>query len=150
MDPLPARLDIEALHVRLCQRIADLHPPFVADVMRAFLEVSSLPCDQRLWSLEFAFDEDDGRVAHIEARFVDRSARAPFVEGLRGYEVQLLLPRVIPTRAPADGEPMAEHGLVMASTDGTLVSRFVRALADLGAYRTIEPLEARSVEVLLL
>jgi hypothetical protein len=150
MDPLPAHLHIEAIHGRLCRRIAELRPPVVADVINTFLEVSSLPCVQRLWSLEFAFDEDDGRIALIEARFVDRSGRDPVGGELRGYEVQLLLPKVIPARAPADGQSVAEHGLAMAATDGALVSRFVRALADLGAYRTIERLEAVTVETCLL
>jgi hypothetical protein len=150
MDQLAERLDVEALHARLCQRIAELHPLFVADVTSVFLEISSLPCEESLWSLEFAFDEDDGRVARIEARFMERSAGDPFREAHRGYEVELLLPRVRPTRASADGERAAAHVLAMAAEDGSLGSRFLRALADLGAYRTIEALEVLSAEANLI
>ncbi len=52
-------------------------------VMRVFLEVSSLASKQGLWSLEFVFDEDDGRVARIEARFWD--ARIRSAGPLRSY-----------------------------------------------------------------
>lgn len=149
MDDTPTRLDVEALHVRLCERLAELHPPVVAEVMRVFLEVSTLPCEDRLWSLEFAFDEDDGRIARLEARFVDREARDPSFAPSRGYEVHVLLPKVIPARAPVDEED-TEQGVAVAAADGSLVARFVRALTDLGAYRTIEPLEAVSADVLLL
>lgn len=150
MEPLPARFELEALHARLCQRITALRPAIVGQVMQTFLEVSSLPCERRLWSLEFAFDEDDGRVARIEARFAEPGISDPTNGVLRGYEVELLLPRLIPARGPASREPVAGYALAMAASDGTLVSRFLRGLADLGAYRTIEPLEALSVEPLLL
>ncbi|MBX3258812.1 MAG: hypothetical protein KIS78_17310 [Labilithrix sp.] len=143
----PSRFEVEALHERLCQRIAELRSLVVADVTRVFLEVSSLPCARRLWSFEFAFDEDDGRVARLEARFTDRGAPDGAGEDLRGYEVQVLLPRVIPARAPADGVRAA---VPAGAPAGSLVERFVRALADLGAYRAIEALEARSAEVYLL
>jgi hypothetical protein len=148
MDDLPARLDVGALHVRLCERLGALQPRSVADVMRVFLEVSSLACEEKLWSLEFAFDEDDGRVARIEARFVDRDARDPLEGPPRGYEVHVLLPKLIPPRMPADGDD--EQGVAVAVADGSLVARFLRALADLGAYRTIEPLEAVAADAYLL
>jgi len=147
----PVRLQVEALHVRLCERIAELHSLVVADVVRVFLEVSSLPCEQMLWSLEFVFDEDDDRIARLEARFARRGALPASGEDLRGYEVHVLLPKVIPAHAPADGiARAATDAPVNASAPDTLVARFVRALDDLGAYRTIETLEARSAEVYLL
>lgn len=149
LDAPPTRLDLEALHARLCERLAAPGPRTVADVMGVFLEVSSLACEQRLWSLEFAFDEDDGRVARAEARFVDRSAAGPDDGPLRGYELQIVLPRLIPPRASDDGGE-AEGALTVAAADGSLVSRFVRALADLGAYRTIEPLQAVAARAHLL
>ncbi|MBX3198920.1 MAG: hypothetical protein KF894_12375 [Labilithrix sp.] len=143
----PSRLEVEALHERLCQRIAELRSLVVGDVMRVFLEVSSLPCAQALWSFEFAFDEDDGRIARIEARFAEHGAPAGAGEDLRGYEVHVLLPRLIPAYAPSDGVRAATP---LGAPAGSLVERFVRALADLGAYRAIEALEARSADVYLL
>ncbi len=143
------RFDVEALHVRLCERLAELHPRFVADVMRVFLEVSSLACEQRLWSLEFAFDEDDGRVARLEARFVDLGCPEPSYAPPRGYEVQVLLPKLFPARSASE-EEASDEGVAVAAADGSLVARFVRALSDLGAYRTIEPLEAVSADAYLL
>ncbi|HVJ91790.1 MAG TPA: hypothetical protein VM580_18440, partial [Labilithrix sp.] len=132
----PPRFDIEALHVRLCERITELDRLIVADVMRVFLEVSSLPCEQMLWSVEFAFDEDDGRVARLEARFVKRGAQNPLDDELAGYDVHLLLPNVIPSRPPADGIRAATLASEIAAADGSLVARFLRALTELGAYRT--------------
>ena len=147
--PTP-RFDVGALHVRLCERIAELRPLVVADAVRVFLEVSSLPCEQVLWSFEFAFDEDDGRVARVEARFADqRAAAPPTEEDARGYEMNLLLPKLIPARPP-DGVRAASSAPHEAAAHGSLVVRFTRALADLGAYRTIELLEACSAEVYLL
>jgi hypothetical protein len=146
----PQRFDVEALYVRLCERIAELHPLVVANVLRVFLEVSSLPCERMLWSFEFAFDEDDGRIARLEARFAKHGASSPSVDELNGYEVQVLLPKVIPARAPVDGVGAATQLPEKASARGSLAARFVRALADLGAYRTIEMLEACSVDVDLL
>src|SRR5690349_21019768 len=103
MGRVPApRVDVAALHERLREKLAELHPIVVADVMRVFLEVSSLPCKQMLWSIEFAFDEDDGRIAHIEARFTSQPAKAVSDEHLPGYEVEVLLPNVIPAHPPAD------------------------------------------------
>ena len=143
------RFDVEALHVRLCERIAELRPLVVADAMRVFLEISSLPCEQTLWSFEFAFDEDDSRIARVEARFANRGAANPSEEDARGYEMHLLLPKLIPTRAP-DGVRAASSTPDEAAAHGSLVARFTRALADLGAYRTIELLEVSSAEVYLL
>ncbi len=151
MDPRPAHSTVEDLRARLEQRIAGLHRPVVADVMRVFVEVSILDCELALWSLEFAFDEDEGRIARFEAQFADWDAREPSAAEIRGYELHVLLPRVIPVRKPIDGIRAAERALELAGRrHGTLVARFVRALSDLGAYRTIEPLEALSVEALLL
>lgn len=142
-------LGVEALHALLSEQLSDLQPPEVAAVMRVFLEVSSLPCERRLWSLEFAFDEDDGRIARLVACFVDRRASGPTGDSLHGYEVEMLLPRVLPPRATSGGVEMdgATGGDV---ANGALVSRFERALAVLGAYRTIENIELVSAETLLL
>ena len=151
MGRVPApRVDVEALHERLCERVAELHPLVVADVVRVFLEVSSLPCKQMLWSIEFAFDEDDGRIAHIEARFTTQPAKGLSDEALPGYEVEVLLPNVLPAHPPADGVRAAKYAPENAGAHDGLVARFVRALAELGAYRTIEMLEARSAKVYLL
>lgn len=149
MEPLAVGLDIEALHWRLRQRIGELDQPAVADVMRVFLDVSSLALKSGLWSLEFAFDEDDGRVARIEALFWDPLVPRPAGDTLPGYEVRLVMPRVIPVLGVADRTKAADHVLAMAGHGG-LVSRFVAALTDLGAYRGIEPMKVVSVEVHLL
>ncbi len=114
--------------------------------MRAFLEVSVLPCDHRLWSLEFGFDEDDSRVARLEAMFAPRHATNPQAEDLGGYEVHVLLPKILPPRPAGEAGPMAEVGSG-APTAEKLVARFLVALADLGSYRTIELLTARSATV---
>lgn len=151
MDAVPPpRLDVNALHARLCERIAELHPLVVADVTRVFLEVSSLACEQMLWSLEFAFDDDDGCIARLEARFAKHGEPSRSGEAHDGYEVHVLLPRIIPANAPAEDVRARTHGPADAPASGSLAARFVRALAALGAYRTIERLEGRSVEVYLL
>ncbi len=147
-DPRP-RLDVEALHLRLRERIAELHPPIVADVMRVFLEVSSMPCAAMLWSFEFAFDEDDDRIARLEARFAKKGARNPSEEDLAGYEVHVHLPKVIPAHPPPESIRAAARALETAPARGSLLARFLEALEDLGAYQTIEQLEARLVEVYL-
>lgn len=148
--PLP-RFDVEALEVLLCERIADLRPLVVADVVSAFLAVSSLPCEETLWSFEFAFDEDDGRIALLEARFRSPAElHALSGEELRGYEVEMTLPHVIPARPLADGVRAADHAPDSGAAGASLVARFVRALGDLGAYRAIETVEARSARVYLL
>jgi hypothetical protein len=140
-------LEVETLHARLSARLAKLSPLVVADVMRAFLEVSSLHGAQRLVWLEFAFDEDDGRIARIEARFARQNAIDPFDGPPLGYVVELSLPRLIPPRAAADD---AQRVLAFPMGEGSLVARFTRALADLGAYRTIESLVALEAETYLL
>ena len=142
--------EVEALYALLCERLAVLEPCAVAAVTRVFLEVSLLPCQERLWSLEFAFDQDDGRIARVVASFVDRHATTgPATDAPRGYQVDMLLPRVLPPRAPSDGVEL-ESGSGGDVPDGALVARFERALAVLGAYRTIETIGLVSVEAHLL
>lgn len=142
----PPRLKVEALEVRLREAIAGLPRLVVTDVMRAFLEISALPCEDMLWSFEFAFDEDDGRLARIEARFADPGATNPSEEELAGYEVHLVLPHVIPPR-PADPANARASTYWPEGPSVTLVERFVRAFMELGAYRSIELIEVRSAEV---
>ena len=146
MDEVPLQeLDVEALHALLGARLAMRQPLVVKDVVRAFLEVSSLPCDKMLCSLEFAFDEDEDRIARLEARFVDGNTPVRSADELGGYEVQILLPRFIPARAAGEGAAASTSDEVQS--EGNLVARFVRALADLGAYRTIEALETRAITI---
>jgi hypothetical protein len=148
MEPVPARVRVEALHLRLCGRIAELHRPPVADVVRAFLEVAVLAGEQ-LRSLEFVFDEDEGRVARLEARFWGTSDASEDVPG-RGFEVRLTLPRILPLRTPAQRQKAAERVLSLADKHGSLVNRFIAALSELGAYRAVEPVELLSAEAHLL
>lgn len=150
MDAVPAHLHVEALCTRLREQIAELRPMVVGDVMRAFLEVSSHAVAKGLWSLEFAFDEDDGRVAVVEARFGNGLVAARTGVRLRGYEVRLLLPKTLPKYTPDTGSKASEHLLATRTDPDDLVARFVRSLSSLGAYRLIEPLELESVEVELL
>lgn len=150
--PAPAtlRFGVESLHALLSEKLAELGPrEQVAAVMRVFLEVSSLPCDRHLWSLEFAFDEDDGRIARLVACFVDRRLSARTDDTLHGYEVELLLPRVLPPRPTSAGVEMAGTSGGDVASDA-LVPRFERALGVLGAYRSIENIEFVSAEALLL
>ena len=141
----PSREDeVADLHAHLAERLGALRSLVVHDVVRTFEEVASLPCRRLLWSLEFAFDEDTGRTARLEARFAPRAATNPREEDLDGLAVHVLLPRVLP--------PQASHDLLLASAEnesppGALVIRFRRSLAELGAYLTIETLEAREVEL---
>lgn len=146
----PPRLDVEALVVILRERIAELRPRVVQNVTRVFLEVSSLPCTQRLWSLEFEFDEYDGRLARLESRFTPYGATHFSEEHLGGYEVELHLPSVIPAHPPLDGVRTATSWSENAAVPGSLVERFVHAFDELGAYRAIEMLEVRSADVYLL
>jgi hypothetical protein len=127
-----ARLDVAALHSRLRRRLAELQRPVVANIMRAFLEVSALAKEQGLWSLEFAFEEDDARVARIEARFWGLLDPAPTAGDLPGDEVRLTMPRPIPVTPVAARQTAADYVLVMAAGHGQLIARFVTALTDLG------------------
>lgn len=149
MKERPPRIDLGALHALLRERLGALEPPPVAEATRHFLEVTALPCELMLWSLEFAFDEDDARVARLEARFVEHGAVDPFRDDLPGVAVYLLLPRVLPPPPPHDpSEDDASAAHAVATAEGpSLVARFVRALADLGAYRTIEAVVVRGVDV---
>jgi len=140
---------VESLYERLCEQLAVLQPCEVAAITRLFLEVSSLPCEERLWSLEFAFDDEHGRVARLVASFIDRRATGPTDDSVHGYEIAMMLPRVLPARGSSDGLGLgsATSGEV---ADESLVSRFERALAELGAYGTIERIELVSAEAHLL
>lgn len=145
--------DVEALHARLRERIAEVQPPIVSELMRVFLEISVLPCVLRLWSLEFAFDEDDGRIARMEARFAKQDAAhrdLDELDDLRGYEVQILLPKIIPPRPASEDAATTTDGDETPPTPSALVARFQRALVDLGSYRSVETIEARSATVLLV
>lgn len=149
--PSLAELDVAALHERLRERLAELSAPVVSDVLRVFLEVSQLPCTGRLWSLEFAFDEDEGRIARLEARFAKRDLSDENLDDLPRYEVQILLPKFLPPYDQGQGGT-AITGAPDAETEtdtapGGLVQRFLAALADMGAFRVIEGLEVRSANV---
>lgn len=146
---LHALCDVDELHARLRAQLAATDLLTVADVRRAFLEVSSLPCDKRLWSLEFGFDEDDGRIARLAATFAERHVAAPTANDLVGYEVHVLLPRILTPGSPQDASALLAGGAGFGTAEG-LVARFLRALADLGAYRSIERLLVRSVDVFAL
>jgi hypothetical protein len=146
----PPFVSIKELHERLCERIAAIHPLVVGDVLRAFVDVSSLPCELTLWSLEFAFDEDDSRIARFEARFVKHGEPLRPSEEQAGYEVNVHLPRVLPPRPPGGGDGHAKLQAPADATPGSLVTRFLTALDELGAYRTIERLEVNAAEVYLL
>ena len=143
-----ALVDVDTLYAVLCEALAGLEPRTVADVLRVFLEVSSRPCEERLWSLEFAFDEHDSRVARLEARFLDRGALRPHdADALHGYEVDMTLPKVLPSR-PRGGE--RETTTAGGAGDDALVARFERALADLGAFTTIRTIDLVAVDAYLL
>ena len=147
MDGVPhAIFDVAALQDCLRDRLASTDPLTVTAVLRAFLEVSALPCDRRLWSLEFGFDEDDSRIARFCAMFSERQVTAPQADDLIGFEVHVLLPRLLPNRA-AEALGTALEGTAGAPTVESLVARFLVALAELGAYRTIELLTARSATI---
>lgn len=140
-------LTVEALRTRLRARIAALGGEVVVgDVTRAFLEVSSEPADPPVWSLEFMFDEDDSRIACLEARFGDGLAAERAGIELRGYAVRILLPKLLP-KATFDRAIPSPHLRAMADERESLAARFVRALDELGAYRLIEGLGFRAVDV---
>lgn len=147
--PSLAELDVAALHERLRARLAELSAPVVADVLRVFLEVSQLPCTGRLWSLEFAFDEDEGRIARLEARFAKRDLSDEDLDDLPRYEVQILLPKLIPPYDQGGGGAAITGAPESEMTPSGLVRRFLAALAEMGAFRAIEGLEARSANVYL-
>lgn len=149
--------ELQTLHTRLRERIGALvreGPPapgevrpgrIVGDVTRVFLELSSEADGKGLWSLEFVFDEDDSRVARLEARFGDGIEASRRGVELRGYAVHLLLPKMLPKNT-FDGKSASEHLHTVPSDEKSLIARFVRALDELGAYRFIEPLALESVE----
>src|SRR5690348_15028788 len=136
----PPRFDVEALHRRLCEKVAEVRPLVVADVTRVFLEVSSLPCDPTLWSLEFTFDEDDGRIARLGAPFAKHRRAIPSIQDPHGYDRRVPPPKGPPPPPAADGLRPATLTPESAAGHDSLAARFVRALAELGAYRTIETL----------
>lgn len=149
----PLRLQVDALHKRLRAQVDALGPrAVVGGVTRAFVEIAAVAVERGLWSLEFSFDEDDSRVALLEARFGNGPVAERAGAELRGYVVRLLLPKQLPKNT-FDGSRASEH-LAGVPGDGAdrhnLVARFIRALDDLGAYRFIEPLETESVEIELL
>jgi hypothetical protein len=136
---LLTRMDPGGLFTQLREELAVLERRTVAEVLRVFLEVSSRPCAARLQSLAFAFDDDSGRVAHLEARF-----DGPDPDALPGIEVDLTLPRLLPRGSGRIDSAMAA---AYALTSTSLVARFERAIADLGAYRSIENVELVAVDV---
>lgn len=120
----------------------------MADLTHVFLEVASIPSDHGIRSLEFMFDEDDGRVARLEACFAKPGA--PIGEGdeLPGFEVWILLPSVLPESTFEQvGATASITG--KASADKSLRARFERVLAEFGAYCKIASLEARTVDIVL-
>lgn len=149
MDAAPPHQLVGTLYVRLREELGALQPLVVGHVMRTFLDVSSHAVARGLWSLEFAFDEDDSRVAVVEARFGDGLRAARTGARLQGYELRILLPKTLPQYTAETGRNASEHLLTPADPND-LIARFVRSLTALGAYRLIEPLEAESVETELL
>jgi len=148
--PASERVELQALYVQLRERIAALRPLVVAEVTRVLLEVSSLPCHQRLWSLEFAFDEDDGRIARFEATYVQGDAPSPTSDDLDGFEIRVLLPKILPPPVRAKDGVAVVRVPDGAHADGSLAARFVQELSEFGAYLRIETLEGVSADVLLL
>jgi hypothetical protein len=147
MDGVPhATFDVEELQDCLRKRLARPRALAVTDVLADFLHVLTLPCDRRLWSLEFAFDESDGRIARLVAMFAERNVPAPTPDDLVGYEVQILLPVFLVPRAAEDVGAVLDVA-EGATTVERLVASFLRALVDLGAYRAIERIIVRSAEV---
>lgn len=134
---------VEALRTRLRERVAALGTDaLVGDMTRVFLEVSSEPADPPVWSLEFQFDEDDSRIACLDARF----GNGIVDPDLRGYSVRILLPKLLP-KSTFDNAIPSPHLCALSNEGESLVARFVRALNELGAYRSIEPLQFRGVAV---
>ena len=148
MDGPPVRLQVRAIHTRLRLELAALVQPRVRDVMKTFLDVTGLASTKGLWSLEFAFDEDDSRIARLEARFGNGVLAQRMGADLRGVEVRILLPKELP-KYSLEGHAF-EAPVSLPPDPASLVARFVRSLADLGAYRFIEPLIAQGVETDLL
>jgi hypothetical protein len=148
MDGPPARLQVDAMHARLRAELAALVQPRVRDVMQAFLDVAGLASAKGLWSLEFAFDEDDSRVARLEARFGNGRLAERVGASLRGFEVRILLPKELP-KYSHDAHAF-EAPVTLPPDPASLVARFIRSLEQLGAYRFIEPLLAEGVETALL
>jgi hypothetical protein len=136
------------MHARLRGALAALVQPRVRDVMQAFLDVAGLASAKGLWSLEFAFDEDDSRVARLEARFGNGRLAERVGASLRGFEVRILLPKELP-KYSHDAHAF-EAPVTLPPDPASLVARFVRSLEQLGAYRFIEPLVAEGVETALL
>jgi len=147
--PVRAPVRIDALRARLLGRFAELDRPLTSDVMRVFLEVSGSASEDGLWSLAFAIDDDDGRIARLEARFWLDPDAPPDAE-LPGYEVRLTLPRILPVCTPAARKAAAQRVQEVSGPDDGLVARFVRALADLGEYRAVEPVTVLVIDVDLL
>lgn len=146
MPAVRAHIHVETLHRRLRARLATLAKPVAGDVMRVFLEISSVALEKGLWSLEFSFDEDDSRIARLEAQFGDGTLAQQTGGRLEGYAVLLLLPKTLPKYTAAGDETASEHLLAVRSDPDDLVARFVRSVATLGAYRLIEALELESIE----
>lgn len=147
MDGPPVRLQVDAIHARLRVELAALVQPRVRDVMQTFLDVTALASAKGLWSLEFAFDEDDSRIARLEARFGNGLLAERTGARLRGFEVLIQLPKDLPK---CEIGHAFEAPVTLPLDPASLVARFVRSLAELGAYRFIEPLTVEGIETELL
>ena len=148
MDGSPLRVAMDVVHRRLHERIGAVGPLVVGDITRVFLEFAAVQTRDDLWSLEFAFDEDDSRIARLEARFGNDLLAERLGMTLHGYEVRILLPKALPKFAH-EPKPSA-HLESMRRGTHDLVTRFVRALDEMSGYRYIEGLTAESVETELL
>lgn len=147
---LPAHLHVRPLYDRLVRELAALgRPVVVGDGVRAFLQVSFFAVTSGLYSLEFAFDEDDGRTAFIEARFAPPSTRASS-DDLPGFRLSFLLPRILPKYTAPDASRAHEDVLGLPRDGKDVVARFVTSLSVLGSYRHIEAIASESIETELL
>lgn len=143
MEGPSTRLNVESLRQRLRARVATLATDAViGDATRLFVEAAAEPCTPSIWSLEFQFDEDDSRVACLEARF----GNGLVDPDLRGYSMRILLPKLLP-KTTFDRALSSPHLRTIAKDGESLVARFVRALDELGAYRLIEGLPFREIAV---
>ena len=88
--------------------------------------MSALAREHGLWSLEFAFDEDDGRIARIEARFWDPRIATPADGALPGYELQLVIPARIPLLTPADRKKAYEQAVARVVKDRPIIYLYHR------------------------
>ncbi len=124
-------------------RLRKMQPPIVSEYYAVFLEVSGAAVRApALVAFEFAFDEDDGRIARMEARFAKHDAAHRDLDELDAISgatrCRSLLPKIIPPRpASKTWRPPRTGTRLHRRPAPSWRASFARSSTCLGSYRAI-------------